>query len=254
MVAPYLARTLLIAATSATALTVAVQAAGPVKSQWLSHDISIDGRLDEWAELTALEDDVTVAAVNNADSVVVAIATSHAATRMGLAGGLILWIAPSGKQSMDSGVQFPATVDMQPGASNRPLDPSKLNDVDVLGSGKTRRLVTLTPELGVEAASGTVREMLMFELKLPLMTSAMRPGTLGVPAGRAFQLGVFTPEFKVEETRDMPAGPRTYGLGPIIGGPGTGIPLPDSSQKAPREERPRKLKIWTTISLASQPR
>jgi len=252
---PSLARPLLVMATCATACAGVLLAAGPVKSQWLSRDISVDGRLDEWGDLTVVGDDVGVAAANNADSVFVAVSTSNSATRAGMAGGLIVWIAPAGKQTMDAGLQFPTTVDTQPGASNRPLDPSRLNDVDVLGPGKTRRLVTLTPDLGIEAASGTERQTLMFELRLPLMTSTSRARTMSVPAGRAFQLGIFTPESKVDESRDAPpAGSRTYGLGPIVGGPGTGIPLPDSSQKEPREERPRKLKLWTTVQLAAAPR
>jgi hypothetical protein len=132
-----------------------------------------------------------------------------------------------------------------------------LNDLDILGPGKARRLLTLTPELGLQAASGTVGDTLAFELKLPLMASTARPRAVGAPAGRPFQLGLFTPELsKAEEAarEAAPAGSRTYGMGPIFGGPGTGIPLPDSSQRAPREERPRTLKTWTTISLASPPR
>jgi hypothetical protein len=131
-----------------------------------------------------------------------------------------------------------------------------LNDLDVLGPGKARRLVTLTPTLGLQAASGTVGDTLAFEVRLPLVASATHPRAVGAAAGRAFQLGIFTPEqSKTDDSREaVAAGPRVYGLGPMIGGPGTGIPLPDSSQKAPREERPRTLKIWTTISLASPPR
>jgi hypothetical protein len=124
MPAPCLARILVITATAATALAVAVQAAGPVRSQWIARDMTVDGRLDEWGDLTVVEDGLAVAAANDADSLVLAVSTNHGATRLGLARGLVLWFAPAGKQTTDSGVQFPATVDTQAGSSGRPLDPA----------------------------------------------------------------------------------------------------------------------------------
>jgi len=234
-------------------VALSATAADPVRSQWKSGDIRIDGRLDEWAALTTVEDGLGVSATNDSEFLFVAISTNHPALRAGLAHGLVVWLSPANKQATDFGLQWPGTVATESGPNGRPLDPASLEDIDILGPGRARRLVALTPALGLQAASGTVGDTLSFELKVPLGSSAAQPHAVGAAAGRAIQLGLQTPEPPRTVREPMPAVPRTYGPGPIIGGPDVLVPVPSSSRRE-RVERPRTLKTWTAVQLAAPPR
>jgi hypothetical protein len=232
---------------------VTTAAADPaIKSTWTSHPLKIDGRLDEWPALTTIENGPAIAAANDASSLYLAVSATDPRVRDALAHGLVLWIDPTGKKKSDFGVQLPG---LMIGVGGSALEPAALEDVDILGPGMARRLVSMTSALDMAAATGLSDGVLVFELKLPLAPSAAHTFAVGAPPGRSIEVGLFTPETPQSERHgdsEPPPNPSTYGLGPLIGGPSSGVPLPDGSHKT-KVERPMTLKTWVTLALASAP-
>jgi hypothetical protein len=127
-----------------------------------------------------------------------------------------------------------------------------LDRFDLLGPGKNqRRLVDVTPDLGIEIASGVRAGEVIYEAKIPLAVSATHTYAIGTSPGRTIGLGLATPERPADRSRRQPlVGSSGFigGLPPI--GPGYG-----GTGWAPYRERPdsKPLNVWTTLQLASGP-
>jgi hypothetical protein len=206
--------------------------AGPdllITSHWKAQDLAVDGRIDDWAQLTAVDKGPAIAAANDDQFLYLAIATSDPQLRRALGGGLVLWFEPSGAKKEEAGLQLPglAAPGMgAPGASPEPgaeaPAPEMAEHVDVLGPGKLRRLVQLTPALGVEVASGTEEGRLIYEAKVPLVASAVHTVAVGAASGHAIELGVFSPEVPATGSREGREGRGGGGMSGGMGGMGGG--------------------------------
>ena len=90
-----------------------------------------------------------------------------------------------------------------------------LDRFDVLGPGQNqRRLVDLTPELGIELASSLAESEVAYELKIPLEKTWSRTYAVGATPGRTIGLGIATPEEPVSRGQS----PRLVGDSGFIGG------------------------------------
>jgi hypothetical protein len=159
----------------------------------------------------------------------VIVATSDPEVRQQLATGLVIWLDPTSKKAQESGLRIPGTVRrFLPGAQPDSLGADStgggsvarlLDQFDWLGPGKNqRRLVSLTPDLGIAIASGTEEGVLAYEVRLPLGPSPEHPYAVGATPGSSLMLGLETPsEPPVREGRG-PGG--AFGGS---GGPGGGI-------------------------------
>lgn len=245
-----------------------------VVSRWKSQDVTIDGRVGDWAELAMIPKGPMVAALNDGDSLYLAIATKDSTVRRTLAAGLVVWLDPSGRSNADIGLQLPGSFILPPGAkpganvdvSAQPAPPEEIDEVDWLGPGKRRRLLTITPAFGVALASGTEGGVLAYELKLPLATSPAHPFAVGAEPGRTIAIGLFTPDVpKARRRRDPgsssgsmgggynPYNPYDpYGTG-MYGGMGVANGPPPMMQSEPSPEKPPKMKLWLRLQLARQP-
>jgi hypothetical protein len=211
----------------ALGLTLVVFAAPDllVVSAWKAQDVHVDGRIDEWAQLTAVDKGPAIAAANDGQFLYLAVATSDPQLRRTLASGLVVWFDPAGTKKADIGLQLPGLAERgmgEPGAprdaATEPASPEISEHVDALGPGKLRRLIQLSPALGIEVASGTEEGRLVFELKVPLVTSPDHTFAVGAAAGHTIALGLFSPEIP-EAHREGPGG---GGRGGVSGGAGGG--------------------------------
>jgi hypothetical protein len=245
-----------------------------IVSRWKAQDVTIDGRVDEWAQLAMVPKGPMVAALNDDNALYLAIASKDATLRRTLAAGLVVWLDPSAKGNADVGLQLPGSFILPPGAkpgasvdvSAQPAPPDEIDEVDWLGPGKRRRLLTITPAFGVALASGTEGGVLAYEVQLPLAISPAHPFAVGAEAGRTIAIGLFTPDVpKATRRRDPgssagsmgggynPYNPYDpYGTG-MYGGMGVANGPPPMMQSEPSPEKPPKMKLWLRLQLARKP-
>jgi hypothetical protein len=243
-----------------------------VMSRWKSQEVTIDGRIDEWTQLTTITKGPSVAALNDGDALYLAIASKDSTVRRTLAAGLVVWLDPSGRGNADVGLQLPGSFILPPGAkpganvdvSAQPAPPEDIDEVDWLGPGKRRRLLTITPAFGVALASGTEGGVLAYEVKLPLMTSPEHPVAVGAEPGRTIAIGLFTPDVPKATRRREPGASSgsmgggynpydPYGTG-MYGGMGVANAPPPMMQSEPSPEKPPKMKLWMRLQLALRPK
>lgn len=202
--------------------------AGPdpvIASEWKSRDLQVDGRVEDWSRLTALDKGPAIAAANDADFLYLAISATDPEMRRTLERGLVVWIDPTGARKPDAGFQLPAMTrgrGFGPGTDTLDQDastakPASIDELDVLGPGQQRHLVPLDASLGVAAASAMDQGAVVFEMKVPLATSTEHPYAVGVAPGKTFALGLFTPELPKPG-----AGGEERGRGRVGGGMGGG--------------------------------
>jgi hypothetical protein len=259
----------------------AVQAAGPagVKSLVLPPGLKVDGVITDWTTLSSVTKEVSVAAANNHDRLVIAIATSYESVKQRLlAAGVIVYLDPQGKKNKTFGVRIPpagagfgAAGRFGTGRGGPPPDPaapvpqsparqgSAVPYVEILGPGeKESHIVDLTVRNGVEAAFGDNQGTLLIELAIPLRTADGI--TFAAPVDwsqKVVGLGLVTPDApsqgRVQPPEGGPAGGGggggggrggRGGMGGGMGrGGGFGGPPPGGGQG-------KELKVWTTIELA----
>lgn len=248
---------------------------GVITSHWKSADISIDGRLDEWTQLTGVDKGPAVAAANDDQFLYLAVATSDPLLKQSLSRGLVLWFDPSGAKKADTGLQLPGFAARgfgPPGAAPdpdaEPPRPEAAEHIDVLGPGKLRRLVELTPALGVSVASGTEEGRLVYEARVPLAPSETHSVAVNQVPGKALALGLFSPELPVMNGRGgegrgggmaggMGRGGRGGGMGGGgygggYGGRGTGG-RPGGQAGGGESVRSTPVKVWIRLQLAAAP-
>jgi hypothetical protein len=181
-------------------------------STWRHTPLTIDGVVSDWTKLEPLERAPSVGLQNDADSLYLAVATSDPDIRQQLATGLVVWFDPQSKKKQGSGLRIPGMVRRPlPGAApegpdadamGRGSSTRTLDQFDWLGPGKAqRKLVDLTPALGVAIASGVEEGVLVYEISLPLATSAEHPYAVGAAPGSTIALGFETPVTRQRESR-----------------------------------------------------
>ena len=240
----------------ATFLLLAAVVAAPagLTSGWRTETVTVDGMSSEWRTLEPLERGPAVGAVNDGEFLFLVVSARDPESIAHVSSGLIVWLDPSGRRGETfglrlEGVERPLLPGMTPTASAGPFDrisTTVLDQFDVLGPGKNqRRLVDLTPELGIEIASSRAETEVAYELKIPLQKTSGRPYAVGVAPGRTIGLGIATPEEPVGRGQR----PRLVGDSGSIGG----NPWYGGGFARYREDdgRRKPLELWTTLSLAS---
>ena len=220
-------------------------------SGWKADAVAVDGLSAEWPKLEPLDRGPFVGAVNDADYLYLMVAAKDPQSIPYLAEGLIVWLDPAGRRAETFGLRLPGVEQpplpgMTPNAAAPASISAKVLDrFDVLGPGKNqRRLVDLSPDLGIELASSHSENEIAYELKIPLQKTSSHPYAVGAAAGRTIGLGIATPE--------SPAGraqrPRLVGDSGMIGGD----PWYGGGFAKYREDdgRRKPLEIWTTLTLA----
>jgi hypothetical protein len=250
-------------------LAVSASSAKPdpvVASAWKARDVKIDGRIEDWPQLTALDKGPAVGAVNDEDALYLVVAATDPAMRRTLERGLVVWFDPARTRKPDAGIQLPGLArprGADPGTdaiANAAEETSgSIEALDVLGPGAQRHLVPLTAPLGVSAASSVDQGAMVFELRLPLVRTDEHPYAVGAAAGTSLLLGLSTPE---TPRTGSGGGPRGRGQGGggmgggYGGGRGRGAGRSGGGPGGPGgrgfvDEAVKPLKIWVTLQLAA---
>ena len=242
----------------ATLLLCAAIVAAPagLTSGWMAEPVAVDGLSSEWPKLEPLERGPLVGAVNDTDYLYLVVVARDPDSIPYLAGGLIVWLDPAGRRAETFGVRLegveqPPLPGMNPNAAATAtptgISTTVLDRFDVLGPGKNqRRLVDVSPELGIAMASSHSENEIAYELKIPLQKTSSHPYAIGAAAGRTIGLGIATPESPASRGQR----PRLVGDSGMIGGD----PWYGGGFAKYREDdgRRKPLEIWTTLTLAAK--
>lgn len=272
----------------AVALSVAVLAATigaascgaeKLKSQWRDMDVAIDGQSTEWdgAIHDFSDEQIGVGVRNDLEHLYVALIIGNARTQSeALSRGFTVWFDPTDKQVRTFGIRYPLGVaDKDRPAFIRALMDGEDFDslmttykalparMELLASAEGPAVSAPTNDHGIEVAARIDHGLLIYELKVPLTASAQAPRAIGAQAGKAFAVGIETPEM-IAPPSGRPGGERGPGGGgpgggggmgrggppPGGGGPGGGMP-PGGPGGGPAA--PERLSLWTTVKLSASP-
>jgi hypothetical protein len=258
----------LIVAALAVAFGAASAGAEKLKSQWRNTDVAIDAQASEWeGAITRFEDEqIGVGVRNDIENLYVALIVENERTEMEmLTRGCTVWFDPKGKDGKTFGIRYPLGVTgkdrrafarglMESGnvdslvAVYQALPPN----IEFLAGADAPGVSAPAHDHGVEVAARAERGRLIYELKVPLTGSEPVPHAIGVQPGKAFAIGIETPE----RTDPPGGGPSGGGRGPgreggmRRGGPGGGGPGGGPRGPGARE----RLSLWITVQLSPPPK
>jgi len=251
------------------AFGLGLHARAPVlASVWRTEPITIDGAPNEWPPLTAVDKGPSVGVQNDGEFAYVVVSTNDEKWRPLLEGGLVIWLDADGGKARTFGIWLPGPAEpAPPGATPAPtatagptgVSTEVLDQFDLLGPGKNqRRLVDITPELGIEVANGLVGDAVVYEVKVPLQKTPARPYAVGVQPGESIGIGLATPETprRAQRRKELVGStgqiggyqPYMPGYLPVIPGMGGR----NFAGYADRDERAKPLSVWTTLRFATK--
>jgi hypothetical protein len=245
-------------------LSAPPSSAAEIVSSWRSGDVTIDGSIADWPALVRVADGPAIAAQNDAASLFLAVGSSDPTVRVQLATGLVVWIDAADRRRQTFGVRLEGLAPRAGGASTQ--QPSgqlreQLDRFDLLGPARLqRRLIDDPSAIGYEMASGVDGDLMVYELKIPLASSAGSPHAAGAAVGTAIGVGVETPaDPRPPRQRNRLANPTStapwvqdpWGYGGYFTQP---PPPPGGWPREPKEEEFKPLKLqWISVRLASTP-
>jgi hypothetical protein len=213
-----------------------------VKSHWLSHAIDIDGRNADWGDVYAplVPTALNVACINDSASLYVSLTTSDRRLEAGIAAaGLTVWFDSSGGTRPQTGIRFP-TCGFDPevmrsvmrGSTDEGNDlaaviTNRTVALEVMGGGSAAgiRPVAQAASIGIDASLGLDSGRMVYELKVPLLTSASTPLAVGAGCGRTISVSLRSCDVSLPESPSGSEGERpqrAMGSGGSGGGMGGG--------------------------------
>lgn len=265
------AGTLTIAAL-AVALGAASTGAEKLKSQWRDTEVAIDAQATEWeGAITEFEDEqIGVGVRNDLENLYVALIVANERTEMEvLTRGCTVWFDPKGKEAKTFGIRFPLGLAgkdrmafgralMEGGNVDSLVAVYKVlpPNIELLAGADAPGVSAPTRDRGIEVAARAERGRLIYELKVPLAASETAPHAVGVQPGKAFAIGIETPE----RTGPPRGGPSDGGRGPGGGGMERGGPPPGGGPGGGGPGRPggpgapERLNLWITVQLSAPPK
>jgi hypothetical protein len=259
-----------------------------IDSHWRDRDVVVDGSDAEWpGPLVQIDDKqpLSVAAVNDAESLYLVFTVSDQATRMQiLRQGLIVWFDPGGGDKKQFGIKFPVGMegggmggrfggggrgrragssgDRTPSEGDDPGNADRFeppNRLELLGPKKDdARSFSADRVPGLEVRIGQAQGSLVYELKIPIAKTTEHEYAIGTKPGALIGLGLETP--KPESSREGSGG-MGGGGGGGMGRPGGGMGGRGGGGMGGRrgggggggggEVRPKPIKAWALLQLAA---
>ena len=236
------------------------------ESVWKQTEIKVDGVDSEWSgSLIYLEENnIGIGLQNDADNLYIILKTANQNTQHKvMRTGLTVWLDAKGKKKKTLGIHYP--IGMQPygmpsGMSRQPSEnpnelqsrfTERMKEMEILNSEKnSRSRVPKINYLGIEFSLNNIREVMIYELKIPLKSTKEFPYAINANPGELISLGLETGKFKLERTE----GNRPMGEG-MPGGrngmpPGGKPPgdMPPGDRRGGMMSEP--IKFWFKVSLA----
>lgn len=250
----------------AVVASLAMRAQGAITAGWLDDPIDVDGSTGDWPRLQRVGSGPAVAVRNDADTLLLAIASDDERVREQLATGLVVWIDATGRRRQTFGLRLeglvpraPAGAEPTAASTGSPADGVRVTHAsfDLLGPARLQRRLIDDPEsVGMRLATGVEHGMIAYEIQLPLRQGPGAPHAVGAAPGATIALGLETPEPPtVRERRRLEDPMNTnpwvhdpWGYGNYFRPP----PPPGGDDRAPRVEPVKPMKLmWTMVQLAS---
>jgi len=185
--------------------------------------IQIDGRPDDWhghlfAEGVRLE----IGFLNDRENLYVCLLSKDSLTRAEiLTQGLTVWFDPKGGTNRTFGVKFP--VGLPPGEQKVSLRPSRegpkledlpdtpMNEIEILRGKEPPQRLSLADAKGIEVQVRSATDEIVYELKIPLVSSEQHPFPAGAEPGKTLGVGFESPPLEMTEMQGRPEGRRPRG-------------------------------------------
>ncbi len=235
------------------------------ESVWKQTEIKVDGVDSEWSgSLIYLEENnIGIGLQNDADNLYIIFKTANQNTQHKvMRTGLTVWLDAKGKKKT-LGIHYPIGMQaygVPSGMSRQPGEnPSELqsrfaertNEMEILNPEKnSRNRVPKINDLGIEFSLNNIRDVMAYELKIPLKSTKEFPYAINASPGEFISLGFETGKFKRERTEEnrpvgegMPGGRN--GMPPGGKPPGD---MPPGDRRGGMMSEP--IKFWVNVSLA----
>jgi uncharacterized membrane protein YgcG len=242
-----------------------------LKSRWRDREITIDGKNTEWRYLNVLDDKETSVGVSNDNDFLylILITTNRGVHNQVARRGLTLWFDSDGGKDEKFGIHYPigfggirSAQDSRPESDNEGQNLRKENSTDeleIIGPKKEdRHRMTLAETGGIEARFTTSNDVLVYEMKVPLLENSTHPFAIGTKSGARIGVGAVTladrvPERPVEGFGES-GGERGEGAGERsgsgTGGRGGGGRRSGGGRKGSSSQA-EPFTMWAKVQLAS---
>jgi hypothetical protein len=255
-----------------------------VESKWREHEIVIDGKSDDWVGALQYfeEKNVSVGMLNDNSFLYMCLIIDQQQLRNQImAQGLRLWFDPEGGNEKSFGIKFPIGLGMmrpnreiteedrermQDQDARQELFKRSLTELEILSGGIDDGLrMTVDEAKGIEIKLKMYNGQVVYECKVPLLTSEGMPYVIKARAGDAIGVGLESPKLDMQAKRDRTGGGMQGG-----GGRDGGMPSGGSMTGGRRGEGGRggmsggrdgrggnqqlgeELKVWASAQLATK--
>lgn len=239
-----------------------------LESTWKDREIMLDGKGGDWLGAKYYFEDtaISVGLINDEQYLYVSMMTENPMIRTQIMRqGLIVWLDPEGGKNKTFGIKYPLGRQLGEQEGER-IDPRDMMDevareemmqrfqetmteLEVLGPDE-RVLAKMDIEdaQGIEVKVRNAVGTLVYELKIPLLSSEELPFAVGVEPGEVIGIGFLSPKMQIQRMGGMRGGGRMPGGrgGMPPGGGGMGGGRGGMGRMMSQE-----LKIWAKVQLAS---
>jgi hypothetical protein len=244
-----------------------------ITSKWKNIDITIDGKNTEWGEGTLLKDvNISINACNDSDFVYLCLSSSDKSLLPKiLRGGLTIWFDPTESDAETFGIRFPLGAKENEQQNNFSRDTTNqhkkiedllasLTEFDIVGKDdEVVERLSLLQAKGIELKIGyDDKNNIVYELKVPLKSSANIPYAIGADITNKISLGIETGEISNNSNNSNYSHNQGTGGGHHrgnFGGNNGGMGGYQSGNNGNGQNRPtvdhKPLKLWVTLQLSS---
>ncbi len=239
-------------------------------SNWRDQEILIDGKNSEWLGdmLYFEEENISVGMCNDENFFYICMIAENPIIRAQMMRqGFTVWFDPGGGDEKTFGIKYPVGMlamgvlgKMNPrGAREGEPDPEVqeraikrlMTEIEILGPGKDRqRKLKVKEAKGIDIKMTTTGEIVVYELKVPLVHSEQHPYAVGIKEGNLIGVGMEIPKFDRNAMRKMMGGQGRGGSG-MPGGGRMGGRGGMGMRGARGRQMPKGIKLWMTVKLAS---
>ena len=219
----------------------------------------VDGSPDDWPALTVVAPKVSVGVANDDRTLRLIVSTTDPVLFERLrTGGLLIYLDPKNRKAQTFAVFVPPLGGrVLPGEKVVPY----LTYLQILGPERDEaHLIDPPSKFGIEAAAAMHDDAWYIEVSLPLRSGDGQPYAVNAAANaREIGLGLVTPD-PPKPGKEPNRGPRggglgSWGIGGASGGSYGSMPPPQPGQPQDnKKDKPKPVKVWTTIELARETR
>ncbi len=248
-----------------------------VESKWREREIVVDGKSDDWVgALQYFEKKKVSVGMRNDDSFfyMCLIIDQPQLRDQIMAQGLQLWFDPEGGDEKKFGIKFPIGMGrmrpnqevteedrerMQDQERRQEIFENSLAELEILSAGIDEGIRMAVEEAkGIEIQLKMYSGQVVYECKIPLLTSEGMPYVIKALAGGVIGVGLESPKQAMRGMGGgMPGGggkgggmPGGGGMGGGRGGGTGGTPMGRSGHSG-NQQMPEELKVWASVQLAT---